>query len=172
MKKSIIITVLGVIITSVAQAGVMMWQVDSSTVDSSTPDWSYAMLKYSSPESAGPNAGTEVNNIIGEFSDTKVAKSDFSDYSVWAVMPENFSENNFWIELYGANDSLLGYSSPVSGSSLQSFVKSDIEMMSVSNPSSGWSAGAGGYTPVPEPTSGLLVLIGAALVGLRRKKVA
>jgi len=32
-----------------------------------------------------------------------------------------------------------------------------------------WHASSGGYTPVPEPTSALLMLFGAAFLGLKRK---
>ena len=34
----------------------------------------------------------------------------------------------------------------------------------------GWNANGSGTTPVPEPTSGLLLLIGGAMVALRRKQ--
>ena len=34
----------------------------------------------------------------------------------------------------------------------------------------GWNTNGGGSTDVPEPTSGLLLLIGGAMVALRRKQ--
>ena len=34
----------------------------------------------------------------------------------------------------------------------------------------GWNTNGGGTTPVPEPTSGLLLLVGGAMIALRRRR--
>ncbi len=43
-------------------------------------------------------------------------------------------------------------------------------MASATQNSSNWGGGSGGGDGAPEPTSGLLLLVGAGILGLRRKR--
>lgn len=176
MKVKLILVAFGIMAIMAASADVLMWQVNSpAVIGGDSYDWAYAKIYSAATDNAAAQAsagtGTALYNIVGEDAKQAVTVTDFSNYSVGAYLSGTQTSNSFWIELFGSNNERMAYSNPVAYNDLQSFVKSDISMMSMG--SSGWAnGGAGGLQPVPEPTSGLLVLIGAALVGLRRKKVA
>lgn len=75
---------------------------------------------------------------------------------------------NFYVELYDEHDILIGYSSAASYSDLASFRDgsryfAEWTSMSTWNPSD--------WTAVPEPTSGMLALLGLIALGLRRRRV-
>ncbi|MGN0846755.1 MAG: hypothetical protein ACI4RA_05155, partial [Kiritimatiellia bacterium] len=125
-------------------ADVLYWQVGSDTQDSW--DYSYAALRvttakdgYGSSVSVGDwdskGSGLIMHPELGEY-----AKSDYS----------------FYIELIGADGSGVAYSEIWSYDSLTNF--------RVTTPTPGpampWTGGS--YHAVPEPTSGLLMLLGLA----------
>lgn len=76
---------------------------------------------------------------------------------------------SFFIELFSSDGKTVHTSEMVSKADLTTFI-------STSTFDSGWkmaNAWDGGLSSaVPEPTSGLLLLIGAAMMGLRRKRIA
>lgn len=77
------------------------------------------------------------------------------------------SGKNYYIGLYGADRSLVGFSQLMTN--VQDFLA---ESRFVADWNGVNAMSGTGWTAAPEPTSGVLLLLGAAVLGLRRRKVA
>lgn len=86
---------------------------------------------------------------------------------VYAVLPMNANNYTYWIELLNAdnNNSVAGYGSLGMYEQLADYVSS---MQGMATPSMAISVGA---FAAPEPSSGLLLLLGVAGLALRRRKL-
>lgn len=182
--KKIITLALGVAASLAANAGVLFWQVATTGDQSSgyqatmgdnstTVTYTYAMLKASSSESGSPLlpvttyfddggdgiAATDNQALAQNF----MAGNYFTDYGSATV-------NSIWIELYNGNN-LVAESGKITGNDLQSLIAAS-QFSSGFNAANNNAAAISSFSAVPEPTSGLMLLIGAAMLGLRRKKVA
>ncbi len=84
----------------------------------------------------------------------------------WAAVT---ADNYYYIALFDSSDNLVAYSQTFQASSISSstFDTSDFRTIA-----SFTGAFAGSGYAVPEPTSGLLVLLGMAGLALRRRKIA
>lgn len=187
MHLKSIALVMGLLLSLHATAGYLFWQVGGTTTEnndgtyttsfgsSDSITYSYASIASSGSEEPSPNppttAGTALNNqvagLTGEYTkiDGEVA---MLSTTVAAVVGSDYTTKYFFIELFDANNTLVGTSTAVRGSELSQFY-------STAGFNAQWSGAkwdGGTYTAVPEPTSGLMLLIGAAMLGLRRKKVA
>lgn len=170
IKKLVLTGVMSLAIA--ASADVLKWQVGSAE-NEVTIDYAYAQTIQNSVDSY--TGGKAMNNVIGEFETVEVYKEDFADaksydMSVGAVLPSTgATDKYFFIELYNASGDVVGQSSIAKGSDLTQFMSAS-SMASDMSAVNAWSGGT--FRAVPEPTSGLLVLLGAAVLGLRRKKLA
>jgi len=155
MKK--ILFTLAVLATIAVQADYLYWMVDtpqSGTDISGNPtefNWATAKL-YADSE------------LIGTL--TKDDASFYKTIDSYAISGDvvNYASKTFFIELFNSNDSWMAQSSKVSGSSLAQYMTAS---MSMNPPSGPWT---GGTYSVPEPTSGLLFLVGGMLLGLKRRR--
>ena len=162
MKKLILLA--GLLVGSALWADVLYWQVGSDTVKD-YPTVSEARLRVVGVDEAVQYAfvSAEANPVM-----TRTA-FDFEDLSGFGV--KDPTEQSFYVELYAFNEGtqsydLQAFSAAASYKSLKDFMASSI--MSV--PLTAW--GGGTFTAAPEPTGGLLMLIGLGLIGLRRRPVA
>ena len=93
-----------------------------------------------------------------------VSPSFISLNPIYSMLPSGYdlTQLRFIVELYGTDQTVVGTSSYASYSALQEFIYSDMSTT--------------GITPhhftaaIPEPSGGLLVLIGFGLMALRRKR--
>ena len=178
MKK--LTMMLAVIATAlVSNASYLFWQVSSSDytgglAEGDTVAW--ASIFYTSEETA--SGGTKLANYyIDETSNTSLGQyvvapsSDMFAADVSALgTPSSYS---YYVELYNADYQIVSRSKadPISaesrawadtGSTIGSMV--DIPTAAMIAPFH-----AGSYSAAPEPTSAILMLFGAAFLGLKRK---
>ena len=132
------------------------WQVDDSVAD-----FSYAQLRLSGGSqyfTIGDTAYTKVGAAEGDLGHTTLAvAANLGSYAS--------SEYSFLVEVFGEDDGLLAFSDTFSYDDIAgSFVYSDM-----GSTLSGTAYGVS-VSNVPEPTSGVLLLLGLAALGLRRKR--
>ena len=176
MKKLALIFTIAISAMS-SNASYLYWQV-SSDIEESSQTWDgvgydlarityttgSAMNEYQPYETAGitiydaQGTVTSYNGGTGPF----VASGEFqTGYS-------------YYIELYNGSQ-LVSRSAGITGKELSDgnyLYNSTAEVTSILNPSPSvniWHAAGAGYTAVPEPTSAMLMLFGAAFLGLKRK---
>lgn len=138
-----------------AKADALYWQVDNGAADASyTGEYSYAAL-YASD-------GTQLDGYY-EAVGGKVTPllSDLGDYGS--------TGHSFYVELYNASLDSVYKGSEVSYDQLAA--SGYISTTGVEIPNYTATSGFNGAS-VPEPTSGVLLLIGGALLALRRRRRA
>lgn len=135
------------------------WQVDDSVAD-----FSYAQLRLSGGsqyftigDTAYTKVGAETTGGATLGQTTLAVAANLGSYAS--------SEYSFLVEVFGEDDGLLAFSDTFSYDDIAgSFVYSDM-----GSTLSGTAYGVS-VSNVPEPTSGVLLLLGLAALGLRRKR--
>ena len=187
MKKALLLTTVFALACS-AKASYLIWQVNSS--DGSAIDGWNAAILYQVAGGAG-SISTWNNNKIDPMSGANSVANNYlvngttidnsSIGSVVATMPAGVSvaaaitggsAYAYYIELvnYDFDSDTVNYvharSDAVSYANLNSSITDSLSITTIANVTP-WHGG--GYSAVPEPTSGLMLLLGAAMLGLRRK---
>ncbi len=160
-----------VVLASIAaNASYLYWQVDDSAVQSynttapagyTIESGAYAMLKSDNSKSGYDTYGAD-----GQVTDNKapIGSSYYSDIGTDAGY-------SYFVELYNASGAPIARSQSINSSSTE-WTAAYTDSLRTSNlaeiPSvSVWHAG--NFRAVPEPTSAILMLFGAAMLGLKRK---
>jgi len=152
MKKLLILAAM-VAAGSFASASTLYWQLDQSEATTGYGTWDYAVLMGTNGQLN--NSGTAISGIEkGDLTSDVIDSSVLSSY------------NSFYVELWNEGDSeRLAATDFVSSGTLASFVYDGGMSTPTTYTFSGFQTGV-----VPEPSSALLVLIGAMALGLKRKK--
>ena len=177
MKKIILIISIGLAL--VANADYIYWMVDnpatgtdiSNTAVEGGFNWENAVLSvqnssaiyvnstYSDASSAALDGGTLSSSDASEL-------SGYDAYA-YANIGDDYSGKYFLIELFAADGSwMAGYSVSAANSDIAKYIFANNSMSVM--PANGFGQGVS-YS-VPEPTSGLLFLIGGMLLGLKRRR--
>ena len=161
MKNKILTLVFGIAVATAARSEILYWTVENYTNGTSYNGWNYA--KIFSSDGTKPGAVLETFGDDGSGFVQKKAQS-----GIYSSIDTNYStDTSFYIELYNEKEGpAVAWSYLVKKSDLSSFVDQGSSFASTPR-----SAGYG-FTVVPEPTSGLMLLLGAAMLGLRRKRIA
>lgn len=163
MKSFALLILLGICAT--IRADVLYWQVSNETA-----------AKYPSVTTAklyvGSAAGKEHEIAWSGIVVTRDPAMRVQAYDLSGLAKLGYTDPtalSFYVELYSFNEGtydLQAFSAAASYESLKDFMASSIQSV----PLNAWNGGT--FTAAPEPTGGLLMLIGLGLIGLRRRPVA
>lgn len=164
MKKLILgiaVVAAGIQLHALAEDAILYWQVPTS-VETFAPDYSYAYL-YAQMDGDGnvlpPQGGGWAYNKAMAL-DGKVAEASMAGI-VGTV-------NSFFVEYFNEVGEKIGYSDSATFGALANL--GYIENRQSNPPISHTDVWNPNFNAVPEPTSGLLMLIGLAGLALRRKR--
>lgn len=158
MKKILFAVAVGISIA--ANADVIYWMVESNPVDVTqfsgqaiSQTWDEARLKVDGSDVTG---GTLSSSAWSDF--------DKAGAYAWTTLPNSY--NSFAIELYESGK-FVGQTTGTAAQLAQYIFSSPMSVL----PTTAFGMAAAGSTyAVPEPTSGLLFLIGGMLLGLKRRR--
>ena len=144
-----------------AKAEALYWQVEQGSTDQ---EFEYAILNVTGGDLTDPvrlagaaAEGTAPNQYVS------VQNTDISSYanSSYSFFVELANYNNGW-EVVAAND-------PINYNNLSQYIATGfVDAQSIAS-AGGYNMGDGAHA-VPEPTSGLLLLMGGAMLALRRRR--
>ncbi len=150
MKKILLIAaVMGI---GFANADYLYWLVSENPVDGY--NWSTAKV-------------LQETTVIDTQSANEMADIVALDTYAMAQMGNYTDSTSFFIELYNAQDQVIARSNLGTASSLRQYISTGTFDPPIGV---GFMPAAGSFQAVPEPTSGLLFLVGGMLLGLRRKR--
>lgn len=164
--------------TSMASADLLLWQVNEADATDFS-GYSYAQIKGAYDNNY--DGAVVIGNKVGDYDGTdgtdgtadKIGSSVFNYASVGAFLGDD-KTNFFFVELYGADNKLLAYSDGYSKADLGNYIVKNSELSAGWEDKKSWGSVpesmAFHSTGVPEPTSGILMLLGMGLLGLKRKR--
>lgn len=162
IRKSVLCAVLA--LAGAVSADILYWQIDPSSAGDRgyTGTAKYAALYATTSDGKGDKASATTTKVAGyyDLEESKAFQTDLGAYGT--------SEYNFFVELLNASgDSWTQYTT-----SYDDLVSSGyVSTSPLSVPTAALTGGFNGAA-VPEPTGGMLLLIGGALLALRRRRQA
>ena len=159
--KKLVITSIVLAVALIARADVLYWMVADSYAEVASGDGAYAFLKVNT----SADNMTSVDTLATKTGNQVYDAYDFGDQFATDLASYNSNSYYFYVELAnGLRTEAVNYDNL--GSALY---KGGISM-----PDLAPSAFGGQNTAynVPEPTSGLLFLVGGMLLGLKRRRMA
>ena len=158
MKKISLIA--AVLLALVAKADYIYWMVDNPAGDTGQYEWTKAYLVQS-------NVSAD-SGRIGELTAASAATLSSLDEYAYSTLGANYDQASFFIELYNG-DTFLAQSETQTYAQVKNSIFGGNPMSPIAAGTSGFAPASSTYN-VPEPTSGLLFLVGGMLLGLKRRR--
>ena len=156
MKKTLFLA--AALLAFFVRADYIYWMVNSNPANGYAWDTAYLVQ----------DNVTAASGRIGELSsETAATLSDLGAY-VYSELGDNYTAASFFIELYN-NRSFVAQSEKQTYDQVKDSIFGGNPMSPIAAGTGGFAPGGGTYN-VPEPTSGLLFLVGGMLLGLRRRR--
>lgn len=156
MKKLLTLVVLAVAGIA-ANADYLYWQAPNSPMDG-IGAFSYATL-WASSDNGQHYEAIQQGGYTAYFDATTANDTDVGGYQSFYIELVNYTDSTY--SVVGRSEAAT-YASLVSEGAIHSNLATDVSKMVA------WVGS--NYQAVPEPTSGLLMLMGFAMLGLKRKK--
>ena len=155
MKKVMIVMAL-VVVTAVANAASFKWSAANLYASDGTTKWSGSVVLHCAEVASFSQTATAASGVIKntntEFTDAAfVAGNDYHFYITYEDGGQTFTSQQITVGAQASDVATIGFGN----------------MASQTQNSGNWGGGSGDG---PEPTSGLLLLVGAGILGLRRKR--
>lgn len=157
------------VLSMATQAGAMYWQVSSANNTNVSADkWTMARVEV---YQGGAGTGNYLQIWDGESWSSGVSYVDKTEEGAWfdvTAYASGSPEYSFVLELVNNDLEVQGTSAAVSYSKLVSdkVITSSFDSIAPGSYTS-WNQG---FVDIPEPTSGLMLLLGASMLALRRRK--
>ena len=178
MKKLIAICAVALSVGAFATDSYLYWMIDDSITwaeGTATPTPTYTAARVGVTSSEGTTTYLSLYNengvSVGGSGSISLGDTTFPMYA-YASVGETYqtASYSFFIELLN-DTSVVGTSSSLAGTALTSYLTSSLGGTSVPA-GTAWNGGTFTTAAIPEPTSGLLMLVGLAGLALRRKRMA
>ena len=157
LVSKFLVAVSAMLLTSAASAGTLYWQVDDNSGDVAAELWLW-------DTSLNEGQGGQVQSLSGGLLDapTGIQQADITAYA-------NDSKYRFYVELvnFASGTSTDGYK----WSYNELYESGYVAMGATDIPTVNANVGAhSNFAQTPEPSSGLLLLMGGAMLALRRRR--
>ena len=157
------LAIFGVLFALCAKSDYLYWMIDTGSAGQY--NYSSAVLKMEGSDSPVMTINSytaELANYTGNSLNEQISAYQLDAGGFYATLPSDYVGHSFFIELYNGDN----WVAKTAGSS--SYLSS-IYVGGLSTPAAVPTSLGGTYS-VPEPTSGMLFLIGGVLLGLRRRR--
>ena len=153
----------------VAHADAMYWQLAGQNM-TGVSDSSWTMARIEVYENGNPTTGPTYLHYLD---DSEVIYMDKTETGAWFYVPESYAQNSaaysFVLELVNDSQEIQASSGQIAYSNANVIKETVFDSLTPVNYST-YNVGAGQTVDLPEPTSGLLMLLGASLLALRRRQ--
>ncbi len=166
MKKIIFAAALA--LSACANADYLYWMVEQNSSEPDAVEFMYARIAVSGE---GVDAGTYLSDGSGNsrFAWSGFSESALTGYNTLAgyvdLAAYGADGYSFAVELYNTANEVVGVGNVETYNNLKKFVYGDMQHTGIDP----WVVNT--LQAVPEPTSGMLVLVGTALLALKRRKL-
>ena len=183
--KKVFLTTICMCAAMAANASYLYWQVssaDTSSLGSSEGNWNVARIVVASANDSDITSWNSGGKRSGFASESYVTENTILDDgtvagtlvgvtgdvgSFAANIGSSLTGYAYYVELVNSSTGYVyARSNAEAYSAISSHITADLEVVNVPSASL-WHAS--GYTVIPEPTSAILMLFGAAFLGLKRK---
>ena len=172
--KKLMIALTAVAMAAAVQAGSVKWSTTTGLVAAGETD----VMSSGTLQLIAVTAGTSVDDVFASVKDGAFTSVKSASMSSGKIAAQQFDMTNGSYDFYSIcvdgdnffiSASKSGAVSDVGSASIGYTLKAQSNSGSIMDAAAGYQ-GAGWYSSVPEPTSGLLLLLGVAGLALRRRR--
>ena len=168
--KKVLFAAICAFVGVVAHADAMYWQLAGQPTTGGVDSGSWTMARIEVYENGEPTTGPTYLSLL---EDRSLIYVDKDETGAWFYVPESYAENSaaysFVLELVNDSQEIQASSGQIAYNNANVVKETVFDSITPVNYST-YNVGAGQTIDLPEPTSGLLMLLGASLLALRRRQ--